>query len=101
MIRCIFLFFITCSKISKELLSVQEEDTCLWTRHNINKERKFKDYTIISGHSAVQGIDANSESKILHREGHIYIDCGLQTAGEYGQLACLRLDDMQEFYISE
>ena len=82
-----------------ELLAIQEEDTCLWTRHNINKERKFQNYIIVSGHSAVQGIDENSENKILYREGHIYIDCGLQTAGELGQLACLRLDDMEEFYV--
>ena len=78
------------------LLNLQEEDICLWTRSNIDKERRFEDYTIISGHNTVQSIEKSS-NKILHREGHIYIDCGC--GFEDGRLACLRLDDMKEFYI--
>lgn len=84
-----------------ELLELQEEDICLWTRANIDKERQFKDYTIISGHSAVQGIVKNLDGKILHRDGHIYIDCGLQTVTNGGYLSCLRLDDLKEFYVSK
>lgn len=84
-----------------ELLELQEEDNCIWTRANIDKERKFKDYTIISGHNAVQGIIKDHCSDIIHREGHIYIDCGLQTVVGSGTLSCLRLDDMKEFYINK
>ena len=85
----------------EELLELQEEDNCIWTRGNIDKERKFKDYTIIAGHSAVQGIIREHDCSILHREGHIYIDSGLQTVNHSGALSCLRLDDMEEFYIDK
>ncbi|MGL4801916.1 MAG: metallophosphoesterase [Cetobacterium sp.] len=86
----------------QELLELQEEDNCIWTRANIDKERKFKEYAIISGHSSVQGITKSHENKILHRDGHIYIDCGLQTMRDNtGKLACIRLDDMEEFYVSK
>ena len=80
----------------EELLDLQEEDNCLWTRNNINREKNFKDYTIISGHSTVQSIENNTD-KILHRKGHIYIDCGC--GYKDGRLSCLRLDDMKEFYV--
>ena len=83
-----------------ELLDFQDEDNCLWTRANIGKERSFKDYIIVSGHSSVQSIEEDS-NKIIHRDGHIYIDCGLQTSPKNGRLFCLRLDDMKEFYIEK
>ena len=83
----------------EEFLEIQEEDICLWTRDNIYNEKQFKDYTIICGHSSVQSINRNSTGKILHANGCIYIDCGLQTVPSNGQLGCLRLDDLEEFYI--
>lgn len=82
-----------------ELLELQDEDTCTWTRVNIDKERQYKDYIIIAGHNAVQGIIKEHKGDILHRKGHIYIDSGLKTAKTSGKLSCLRLDDMKEFYV--
>lgn len=83
-----------------ELIEMQEEDTCLWDRSNIDNDSKFKDYTIICGHTPVQTITYNYDDvKILHQKGHIYIDCGCVFKHRNGKLACLRLDDMKEFYI--
>ena len=84
----------------EELLDLQEEDNCLWTRANIDKEKSFDYYTIISGHNSTQSIEEDN-NKIIHRDGHIYIDCGLQTSLKNGRLSCLRLDDMKEFYIDK
>lgn len=81
------------------LLEIQHEDNCLWQRSHIGHEKQFKDYTIICGHTPVQNIEPNGEVKILHRLGHIYIDCGCCFEEANGRLACLRLDDLKEFYI--
>lgn len=88
-----------------EFLSNQTEVTCLWGRDNIGHEKQYKDFTIICGHTPVQVIDENikemKDVKILHRKGTIYIDCGYCFGKEAGgKLACLRLDDMKEFYIN-
>lgn len=78
----------------------QEEEFCLWDRSNINDNLRYKDYTIICGHTPVQSITGlNEDVKILHREGTIYIDCGCVFGESNGKLACLRLDDMKEFYV--
>ena len=82
-----------------ELISIQQEDLCLWSS-NIGVERAFKDYTIICGHNTVQSITMNNDDiKILYREGTIYIDWGCCFKDSNGKLACLRLDDMKEFYV--
>lgn len=82
-----------------EFLNNQDEETCLWTRENIDNEKQFKDYTVICGHTPIQAITYNycEETQILKRTGTIYIDCGC--CFEKGRLACLRLDNMKEFYI--
>lgn len=78
----------------------QSENTCVWSRANIGNEKKYRDYTVICGHTPVQNIEEGCNS-ILKRYGTIYIDCGC-CFGENvnGQLSCLRLDDMEEFYVS-
>lgn len=81
-----------------DFLKIQDKKNCLWTRSNINNEKQFKNYTIIAGHTSVQAITGDyKNAKILHRKGHIYIDCCCYL--KVGKLACLRLDDMKEFYI--
>lgn len=83
-----------------ELLKLQKEDYCLWTRDNIDYEEQFKDYTLIVGHTPIQSILNNyNDPKILKRKGTIYIDCGCCFERINGNLACLRLEDMKEFYI--
>lgn len=82
-----------------EFIGLQEEEFCLWDRSNIGNGKKFKDYTIIVGHSPVQSITNNCDDvKILHRNGTIYVDCGCVFTRANGKLGCLRLDDMKEFY---
>lgn len=84
----------------KEFLKHQHEDYCLWSRENIYYEESYKDYTVICGHTPVQSILNNyNNPKILKRAGTIYIDCGCCFETINGKLACLRLDDMQEFYV--
>ena len=78
----------------------QSEDICVWSRENIGKEKKYRDYTVICGHTPVQNIEDGCNT-ILKRCGTIYIDCGCCfSAMVNGQLACLRLDDMEEFYVN-
>lgn len=88
----------------EDFLKEQNEDVCLWGRDNIGNEKQFQDYIVICGHTPVQAIDENikkrEDVKILHRKGTIYIDCGCcygYDAG--GKLACIRLNDMEEFYV--
>jgi serine/threonine protein phosphatase 1 len=84
-----------------DFIKFQEEDNCLWDRSNIGNERKYKDYTVICGHTPVQSITNNYNNvEILHRYGTIYIDCGCVFEKANGKLACLRLDDMAKFYVS-
>lgn len=83
----------------QEFLDLQDKEECLWDRTHIGNEKQFKDYTIICGHTPVQNIEHNKEVKIIHRLGHIYIDCGCYFEKANGKLACLRLDDLKEFYI--
>ena len=69
---------------------------------------KYPDTTLISGHTITSwysSFDDRGKCKIYHskRIPYINIDCGAKVFGDidyqYGRLACLRLDDMQEFYI--
>lgn len=84
-----------------ELLKLQSEEYCVWTRDNIDYEEQFKDYTIIVGHTPIQSIIISEDCipKILKRDGTIYIDCGCCFTTINGKLACLKLDDMKEFYV--
>lgn len=84
----------------ENFLSKQDLQDCLWNRDNIGKEKQYKDYIVICGHTPVQAIakDCN-KVKIIHTTGTIYIDCGCGVEGKHGKLACLRLGDMKEFYV--
>lgn len=83
-----------------ELLSAQQEKDFLWNRENIGNEKCIKGYTIICGHTPVQLITRSREDvKILKQNDNIYMDCGCVFEDIGGKLACLRLDDMEEFYV--
>lgn len=68
-----------------------------------------KDYTLIYGHTPTKHFQEVYPLKIFYRDNTICIDCGAGTAEApnsirsfcYGRLACLRLDDMKEFYSHE
>ena len=72
----------------------QEEEFCLWDRSNIGGDT-FKDYIHIYGHTPVQMI--NGTNNITKIDNNIYIDCG--ACFKDGRLACIRLDDLKEFYV--
>lgn len=62
--------------------------------------------TVIVGHTCtyylntlVEGHDENGPFEIFYAPGLIDIDCGCGNKTELRRLACLRLDDMKEFYI--
>jgi serine/threonine protein phosphatase 1 len=83
----------------EEILGVQNSEYVLWDRSHINHEKKLKGYNIISGHTPVQFINGSTENvSIIIRNGNHYIDCGCVYYQLNGKLACLRLDDMAEFY---
>lgn len=73
----------------------QEEEQLLWDRSSIGKA-EYRNYQFIFGHTPVQTIE-NNRNTILHINSSYYIDCGACFEG--GQLACLRLDDLKEFYV--
>lgn len=80
----------------KEILNMQDEEYNLWNRSWLDKPFiPYKDYTIIVGHTPT--ITINGDNKIIKQDGLIFIDCGAPY--EIGQLGCLRLDDMKEFYV--
>lgn len=66
------------------------------------------DYTLIFGHTGTDHYQLGSTLRIWHGNGRIGIDCGSGYPEKpfpddlvYGRLACLRLDDMKEFYSEE
>lgn len=68
----------------------------------IPKSAYPKGYICIVGHVPVQMI--SKSSKILHQKNIIDVDCGCAYANDalskiQTYLSCIRLDDMQEFYI--
>lgn len=85
-------------KKAKEL-----EDTILWKRPQVQEE--FPEFPhIIFGHTPTLWYQNGVPMRIWHGKGITDIDCGcsyLANQNEQGTLACLRLDDMKEFYLVE
>ncbi|HBY21225.1 MAG TPA: fructose-bisphosphatase class III [Clostridiales bacterium] len=78
----------------------QSRETLLWTRDEfINSVDRFKDNVVIFGHTPTYYMQPNIKPMKIWKEhdGKIGIDCGVVFNG--GQLGCLRLDDMAEFYV--
>ena len=67
------------------------------------------EYTLIFGHTPTMDFNLVAPMRIWHETDRIGIDCGSGFPEEkdwegyykYGNLACLRLDDMKEFYSEE
>ncbi len=79
----------------KQFVSDQDTETLIWLRPEFSK-MKIDGYTIIFGHTPTYYMERIHPMKIWHSQGKIGIDCGSCFDG--GQLGCLRLDDMREFY---
>ena len=57
--------------------------------------------TVIFGHTPTRHFQAvKGKMRIYHGDRRIGIDCGCAYPWRHGQLGCLRLDDMKEFYSS-
>lgn len=103
-----------------ELMAFQGEEH-LWVRKDFLKSKVEKPFTIIFGHTGTYTIqyeiDDNypdhftrkgyneskiieeaKKSKIWYSNNKIGLDCGLYSGGK---LACLRLNDMKEFYVDK
>lgn len=78
---------------------IQDRETLLWTRDDfIFSNDRFDGVTVIFGHTPTSFIQDIKPMRIWNiGNGKIGIDCGACFKG--GQLGCLRLDDMKEFYV--
>lgn len=64
----------------------------IWNRDFFKNDISIENYTVICGHTPT--LDFGSD-KIIFKNNKILIDCGCVYDGK---LACLRLDDLKEFY---
>lgn len=73
----------------------------IWKRISRDDPAFFEDRTVIAGHTPTCYLHDDMEHPftIWHGNGLIDIDCGCGNKTENRRLACLRLDDLQEFYI--
>lgn len=88
----------------------------LWTRPELDTPSPLlKEITLIVGHTPVMFLHAKEENdlmdyiedvqkkgehlKIEHCNGWIDLDCGAGQNLPISRVACLRLDDMEEFYV--
>lgn len=58
----------------------------------------YADKTVIFGHTPTPSLNADESATIFKRPSWINIDCGCGFKDQGGRLACLRLNDMAEFY---
>lgn len=96
---------------SKPFIKGMKLEDVVWQRIEKEKlpmtfKRKFSDTTLISGHTIVKNyssFDKDGKLVIYHdkKQPYINIDCGAKALKirSYSRLACLRLEDMAEFYV--
>lgn len=85
-----------------DLLNQQELDDLIWIRDDFYLRAAVDQHVVIFGHTRTPRLYGNEICSIWHDPVHhdkIGIDCGAHAAERGGRLACLRLDDMQEFYV--
>ena len=73
----------------------------IWSRPEPDSPAPMAGTTVIVGHTPtvyLRGCDGNPY-RIWHGNEIIGIDCGCGNQTELRRLACLRLDDMREFYV--
>ena len=86
----------------------------VWTRPTMESENPIPDCRLIIGHTQVLSLIQPEEKrinhaldlenrgehlKILHTPGYINLDCGCGADMPIKALACIRLEDMVEYYI--
>lgn len=85
-----------------DYMNQQDSEYLLWERNDlvynpIPSDHILSDYTIIFGHTPTVYLNGIKPMQIFKKDNLIGIDCGSCFKG--GRLACLRLDDMKEFYV--
>ena len=79
-----------------------DRDTRIWGRIKPEDRSPYPDAICIVGHTPVNFLTGVSDQpfRIWHGDGILDIDCGCGNRNAaYRRLACLRLDDMAEFYV--
>lgn len=73
----------------------------LWLRPEAGAPPPIPGVTVIVGHTPTVYLngDDGEPFRIWHGDGVIDIDCGCGSTTDKRRLACLRLDDMEEFYV--
>lgn len=59
----------------------------------------YEDKTVIVGHISTFKLEGGEAGRILDDGAVIYIDCGAAHRDEGGGVGCLRLDDLEAFYV--
>lgn len=77
-----------------------ERQFCVWERYEA-WDSCSEDYTVIFGHTPTRFYQRTCPAEIWHGNGLIGIDCACGYYGKGNRLACLRLDDMKEYYSEE
>lgn len=81
---------------NKELWKYELNDL-IWERPDCEK-CYYSDKFVITGHTPTMLIENNPRPGYIYKKNnHIAIDCGCGFRG--GRLGCLRLEDMEEFYV--
>ena len=76
-------------------LSEYDIHDIIWGRCDYAK-KYYKDKYLVTGHTPTYNIDEDYKGKIYMQNNHIAIDCG---AVYNGNLGCICLDTLEEFYI--
>lgn len=82
-------------------IAADNREDRIWERPKAGTATPLEGKTVIVGHTPTPYITGDFENvyKIWHGNGIIDIDCGCGNETELRRLACLRLDDMAEFYV--
>lgn len=81
----------------------EDHDTRIWGRVAVDSKSPRRGTICIVGHTPTNFLTGRNDEdfRIWHGDGIIDIDCGCgNQKAEHRRLACLRLDDMAEFYVS-
>lgn len=80
---------------------VNNTHDCLWKRISAETENPIPGTTVVVGHTPTCFLSGRYKEsfRIWKRPGIIDIDCGCGQDTPYRRLACLRLEDMREFYV--
>jgi len=75
--------------------------TKLWARPSSGMTAPLSGYTTVVGHTPTSILNGPLDDPyaIWHGNGIIGIDCGCEGSDDLRKLACLRLDDLAEFYV--